>query len=151
MTGFYSDLPASFRKSSGTVKKGHPEQDFHIRVATMLKWMLPPTAFHTTIGHGGGGEQRGRALKRMNMVKGVPDYLIIWRGRPILLEFKAKNGRLSPEQKAVHEWIVLAGGVVKTCRTEDEVVAFLEVLGIPLQAKLPPAERAVLKARALAG
>lgn len=148
---YYSHLPAGFRKASGAVqKRAQPERALQIRVATMLRWMLPPDVFHSAVGHGGGGERRGQILKRMGVVAGVPDYMILWRGRVIFLEMKAGKGSLSLAQKAVHEAIVLAGGVVKTCRTEDEVVSFLETLQIPLQAKLTPAERAVLKARALA-
>jgi hypothetical protein len=61
--------------------------------------------------------------------------VITWRGRSIYIELKAKGGSLSPEQKAMHERLVLAGAVVlPIARSVDDVAAFLETLGMPLKA-----------------
>ncbi len=88
----------------------------------------------------------------MGVKAGVPDILLIFRGRPVLIEIKpGKAGSLSPVQKEIHTEIVLAGGVVTVIRSLEELVNFLEVLGIPLQARLTPAERAVQRATALRG
>ena len=45
--------------------------------------------------------------------------------------------RLSPAQVETHEAITLAGVVVITCRTSDDVAAFLATLGVPSRATAP--------------
>ncbi len=127
----------------------HPEQDFQETVANYLKWALPPQVFFTSIAHGGGGRLRGAMLKKTGMKAGVPDILIVWRGRPVFLEIKTRGVYLSAVQKEIHTEIVLAGGVVTVIRSLEELVDFLEVLGVPLQARLTPAERAVRRVTAL--
>ena len=42
---------------------------------------------------------------------------------------------LSPAQIETHEAITLAGGVVTTCRTLDEVMDLLATLGVPSRAR----------------
>ena len=136
-------LPARFpkkRASSGPRKQ--PERSLQIRVATMLTWMLPPEVPWTAIGHGGGGERRGQILKRMGVKPGWMDIILVFRGRFIGIELKSGT-YLSEPQKLVHTQIVAAGGVVRVCKSEEEVVEFLEVLGVPLNpVRLSPADRA---------
>lgn len=76
-------------------------------------------------------------LKAMGVHAGWPDLMLVFKGRPVFIEMKAKTGALSPAQKAVHQSITVAGGVVTTCRSIDEVKAFLEVCGIPMRAEKP--------------
>lgn len=133
------------RQPSG-IKRAQPERSLQIRVAVMLSWMLPATVPWTAIGHGGGGEQRGRILKRMGVQAGWPDVHFIWKGRACYCELKASSGVLSPAQKLVHQAITAAGGVVKVCKSEEDVVGFLTMLGVPMQARLMPADRAALNA-----
>ena len=46
-----------------------------------------------------------------------------------------KAGRgMSPAQREAHDAITLAGGVVTTCRSLDDVAAFLATLGVPSRA-----------------
>ena len=45
------------------------------------------------------------------------------------------RGRLSLVQLEARDAIILAGGVVTTCRTLDEVTAFLATLGVPSRAR----------------
>ncbi len=73
----------------------------------------------------------------MGLRAGTPDFVLCWRGRLIGIELKAGRGRLSPAQRETHDAITLAGGVVTTCRTLDEVAAFLVTLGVPRRATAP--------------
>jgi hypothetical protein len=131
--------------------RAHPEQSLQRAVATYLTRILVAPTFFTAIGHGGGGRLRGAILKGTGLRAGVPDILIINRGRCLWIELKAGKGRLSPEQIAVHQWLVAAGASVTVCRSIDDVRECLDVWGVPtIEAKLPPAERAVLRAKALA-
>ena len=75
--------------------------------------------------------------KAMGLRSGTPDFVLCWRGRLVGIELKAGRGRLSPSQIGAHDAITLAGGVVTTCRTLDEVAAFLTTLGVPSRARAP--------------
>jgi len=146
-------LPARMpRKRAANAKpRANPEQSLQRAVATYLARVLAAPTFFTAIGHGGGGKLRGAILKGMGMRAGVPDLLIIDRGKCLWIELKAGKGALSPEQVAVHQWLVAAGASVVVCRSIDDVRDRLEVWGVPtIESRLPPAERAVLRAMALA-
>jgi hypothetical protein len=146
-------LPArmSRKRASSSKPRAHPEQSLQIAIATYLARVLTAPTFFTAIGHGGGGKLRGAILKGMGMQAGVPDILIINRGKCLWIELKAGKGSLSSEQIAVHQWLVAAGCSVTVCRSIDDVRERLDVWGVPtIEAKLPPAERAVLRAKALA-
>jgi hypothetical protein len=131
-------------------KRKAPEQSFQRQVATYLLWVLQPTAWFTSIGHGGGGALRGAILKGLGLKAGVPDILIVHRGRCLFLELKAPKGVVSEEQKIVHKLIASAGGCVAVVRTLDEVKQLLEIWGVPTnEARLPPAERAVIARKAM--
>lgn len=111
-----------------------PEESLHRAVAAFLDIALPEHAPYTTIGHGGGGKARGSKLKAMGLKPGWPDILILFTGRPILVELKSDKGYLSAAQKAVHTRLILSGAVVATCRSVEGVEDFLRVCGIPLNA-----------------
>lgn len=144
-------LPARMpRKQLGSGgKRKAPEQTLQRQVATFLEWALPPDAWFTSIGHGGGGAVRGAILKSTGMKSGVPDILIIYRSKSIWVELKSATGSLSEAQRSVHSAITVAGGVVTTCRSVDDVSGFLQALQIPLRARLMPAERAVERRKLL--
>ncbi len=114
-----------------------PEQKLQIMVAKYLEQVLPPEIPWTAIGHGGGGAARGKILKAMGVHPGWPDVHLVFLRRACYIELKVpKTGRLSLDQKKVHTALVLAGGVVATCRSVDEVEDFLKVLGVPLRGRL---------------
>ena len=69
--------------------------------------------------------------KAMGMKAGVPDIIICWQGHFIGLELKTSTGSLSKTQKAAHEDIQAAGGTTWVCRSLDDVVGALKILGIP--------------------
>ncbi len=69
--------------------------------------------------------------KAMGLRAGTPDIVLCWKGRLVGIELKAGRGRMSPAQREAHDAITLAGGVVTTCRSIDDVVAFLATLAVP--------------------
>ncbi len=75
--------------------------------------------------------------RAMGLQAGTPDIVMCWKGRLIGIELKARRGRMSPVQLEAHHAITLAGGVVTTCRTLDEVAAFLATLGVPSRVTAP--------------
>lgn len=136
-------LPAGYAKRprKAVVKRSHPEQSLQTRVAGYLSWALAPPAFFTAVGHGGGGALRGAILKGMGLKAGVPDILIIHKGRCIFIELKANKGKLSPEQILVHQLLTVAGAITTVCRSLDEVRMKLELWDIPLRDEKPSAQR----------
>lgn len=154
--GLLWSLPARMpkkRQSTGAPRK-QPERSLQTRVATMLSWMLPPEVPWSSIAHGvyipgdeNVAKRIGARLKASGLHRGWPDLILLWRGQSAFIEMKSKSGSLSPEQREVHAKIKLAGGVVRVCKSEDEVVAFLADLGIEMRARLSPAERAMADRR----
>ncbi len=71
----------------------------------------------------------------MGLKAGTPDLVMCWKGRLVGIELKAGRGRLSPAQVETHEAITLAGGIVTTCCSLDDVAAFLATLGVASRAR----------------
>lgn len=123
----------------------HPTEDqIQATVCAWLERALPEDAVFFAVPNGGHRHPAVAAkLKWTGTRKGIPDLCIVWRGRPIFIELKAKGGSLSPDQRAMHERLTLAGAIVlPVARSVDEVADFLEALGMPL--------RAAVKGRAVA-
>lgn len=108
-----------------------PEQATHRAVAQYLNAVLPDTVFWTTFPSGGGGRVRGAQLKALGLKAGVPDVLILHRGRSYFIELKAVHGRLSDAQRACHPRIWEAGAPVGVAKTIDDVRGLLASWDIP--------------------
>jgi len=112
------------------------ERQLQSAVADWLALALPPDAFFSSIGHGGGGKVRGALLKRTGLKAGVPDLLVIADGRARFIELKTAKGRLSPAQREAHDALVRAGALVAVCRSIEDVAAQISAWGIPTRAKV---------------
>lgn len=117
----------------------HPtEEQIQAAVAQFLDRALPTDAvwFHPP----NGGHRHAAVaakLKWAGVKPGVPDVVVVWKGRAIFIELKAKGGSLSDAQKQMQSDLTLAGAVVlSVARSVDEVADFLEGLGIPLRGRL---------------
>jgi len=40
--------------------------------------------------------------KAIGVIPGIPDYCLVWQGRVSFIEFKSEAGKLSENQKAIH-------------------------------------------------
>lgn len=68
-------------------------------------------------------------LKASGVIAGIPDLLFLWHGRLYAFELKTEIGRLSDEQKKVHEAWALQGTQVIVIRTFEEFQkAFLSII-----------------------
>jgi hypothetical protein len=76
---------------------------------------------------------RGRGQKA-----GTPDMAFVWQGRAAFHELKSQTGKLSPAQKAFHEYLRQAGAIVEVIRSPEACEAHLRLLGVPLRASLTP-------------
>lgn len=75
-------------------------------------------------------------LKAEGVVPGVADFIIIWKGRAMAIELKARKGRLSKAQQHWGGAFTLAGGLYAVARSLDDVAAFLDAAGVPLRARI---------------
>lgn len=112
------------------------EQQLHRQVASFLALALPIDAFWTTFPAGGGGRFRGAQLKRAGLTPGVPDIMILHKGRALFIELKTEKGRVSLAQQDAHRAIMLAGGAVAICRTLDDIVCALTQWNVPMRIKI---------------
>lgn len=114
-----------------------PEDNLHFAVAEYLALAVPAhVGFWTTFPAGGGGEERGRKLKRMGLKAGVPDLMLIRAGRAYFIELKADKGRLSPEQRAIRNDLITHGAPAAVCRSVDDVSVTLQRWGFPVAARI---------------
>lgn len=118
-----------------------PEEQLQATVCAFLDWALAGNSWYTAIPLGGGGEARGRRLKRTGTKAGTPDILVTNDGRAIWLELKAEHGALSTVQRFQHEQIRRTRCPVYTCKSLDDVIAGLTECGVPLRAEHVTTER----------
>lgn len=59
-------------------------------------------------------------LKASGVISGIPDVLFVWKGKLYPFEFKAENGRISPQQSEVHKAWLNQGVEVKVIKTFGE-------------------------------
>jgi len=113
--------------------KRNLEAAFSAQIAEYLACVLPADAFATVFPAGGGGKARGAQLKRMGMLAGVPDWLVIWQGKSLFFELKAPGGRLSAQQIETHALLRCAGAFVTTVYRLEAVEGALRGFGVPLR------------------
>ncbi len=116
------------------MRRRRPEQALHHACAQFLDIALPSDAcwFHPANG-GARSPVEAAIFKGLGVRPGVPDLVIVYRGRFIAIELKSEGGRLTPAQKGMHERLQLAGAVVTTAKSLKELEGFLGQL-VPLRA-----------------
>jgi hypothetical protein len=121
----------------------HPEAALQRTIAAYLSWALAPPAYWSAIGHGGGGQMRGRILKGMGVKAGLPDILIVHDGIAHWIELKAEKGVLSDAQIVTHAALRAAKCPVAVVRSLDELRLLLAGpwWPIPLRESKPATER----------
>ena len=113
----------------------HSEALFHRQVALYLRAAVREPWFWTTFPAGGGGKTRGAQLKRMGLMPGMPDILLVGPNRLVGLELKTAAGRQSVEQKAVAQRFERCGFSYLLARNLDEVEVLLMAAAVPLAVK----------------
>lgn len=70
----------------------------------------------------------GATVEKLSQ-RNVPDLLVGWRGRNILIEVKSKSGKLTDGQ---HEWRERWRGEIHVARSAEEA---LEIIGVSWQSQ----------------
>ncbi len=90
--------------------------------------------WHTPLG-GARSRTEAAILKGLGTRPGLPDIMVLFRARLIAIELKAPGGRLSAAQADMHRRLPLAGAVVFTAYSLDELADFLGEI-VPLRARV---------------
>jgi hypothetical protein len=73
-------------------------------------------------------------LRKCGLKPGMPDIMVFpGRGRCFGIELKAGKNTLTPDQKAMHGALNVAGVHVYTCRTVDQVWVALQCEHVPVR------------------
>lgn len=113
-----------------------PEEALQKAIVRFLGIALPPDSymFATTNQRGTRKKFEMGILKAMGARAGVPDLIILHRGKFFGLEVKAEKGRLSDRQASAADLIVAAGGYFSVVRSVEEVERCLRAWGVILRA-----------------
>jgi len=119
-------------------RRATPEQTIHMQVAQYLDAALDPDAcWYSTVPSGGGGLIRGALLKACGLKVGIPDIVLIPRGRcACFIELKAAGGQVRPAQRALHARLRDLGCLVAVCRSVDEVEGTLKAWMVPTRGRI---------------
>ncbi len=80
------------------------------KLARLLdKWLDPACTFWTATDPVASSALSGAIRKQRGVKPGVPDQLILYRGKLIAIELKSRCGKCSPPQRAVREDLLRAG------------------------------------------
>ena len=101
------------------------------QVAIMEIWnKLPQTRlclFHVPNGMFSNARE-GAKFKAQGVISGVPDLVFIWHGKTHYIEVKCEKGKLSENQKALHQKWMEQGVEVKVMRSSEEIIQFVRKL-----------------------
>lgn len=117
-------------------KRRHEESDLQCRLMSDLEWLLPQDAFAFAVPNGGSRNIiEAVNLKRQGVKAGVPDIIIVHRGKALGLELKAKNGSLQESQKVTFPKMRAAGMRIEVARSFGEAIDLIREMGVSLRAK----------------
>lgn len=113
-----------------------PEQDIQRSCIDFLRVCAPQGLMWTAINPVPAKSKAVAGIsKAMGLQPGVPDLLMVWKGRAIFVEFKAPGGSLSPAQRDCHAGLMLAGALVHTVSSLSEFLDFITTIGVPVRAR----------------
>jgi hypothetical protein len=112
-------------------RRAQPEAAIQRAVIAHLGWRAPPDCFYFHPANGGYRSRIEAAiLSGLGVVAGVPDVIIVYRGRVFALEVKAEDGRLTAAQIACHARLREAGAIVGVAVGIDAALDWLERNGL---------------------
>jgi hypothetical protein len=131
-----------------------PEFETHCAILTLIKTIAPGVlVFHPANG-GWRSKAEGARLKALGVTPGIPDLCLIAPvGKVFFIECKTASGKLSPDQRKIHEWLTAIGVQCAVCRSVDDALNALRCWGLaphdPL-AHLDPPTRLAWRRSAIA-
>ncbi len=130
------------KTTSRSVKKKNPESLIKLAICQYLTfkkncmfWVNSSTGIY---------DPTKKIFRKNNSAyqrKGVADILGIYRTRPMAIEVKAPNGRISPEQDAFLTEFGLNGGISILARSVDDVINAFKLFDIDINEEEKKDER----------
>jgi hypothetical protein len=109
---------------------GRGEWDQQVKLAALLNVWLPSDAYWWATDAAGTSSTIGALRRRLGCKAGLPDILIVYRGRLIAIELKSPCGRCTAAQRAVREALLAAGADWWECRSANAAMAALAASGV---------------------
>lgn len=107
------------------------EWQAQIELAESLdEWLDPATTFWAAADPVASSRASGAPRWRRGVQPGVPDILVLYRGRFIAVELKSLDGRCNRAQRAARERILAAGGVWWGCKSAHAPMRALAQSGV---------------------
>jgi hypothetical protein len=72
--------------------------------------------------------REGAKFKAQGVIAGVPDLVFVWNGKTHYIEVKTEKGRLSEQQKALHQKWAEQGVIVNVVRSSEEIISIVSEL-----------------------
>ena len=102
-----------------------------VKLARLLdKWLDPTCSFWTATDPVAASVTSGAMRKKRGVKPGVPDCLVLYRGKLIAIELKSRRGQCSPSQRATREALLRAGAQWWVCRSADAAMSALVESGV---------------------
>ena len=118
-------------KAAAARKLSPSERLIHIAIVDYLNAVLPESHLVVHLYNNPRSAAAGAAAKRMGMLAGIPDLMIIRPlGRMMFIEVKKEGGRLSPEQTAFRLFCKQWGVPHAVCRSIEDVREYLDEWGV---------------------
>lgn len=117
------------------MKKASPELSLHLAVAELLTRFAEPGVVFWHTNNTTSSARYGAKLKRMGVLAGVADFIVIVPGmstttsRVAFMELKAPKGRLSDSQQSFRSSVEHAGCFYEVIRSVDEATDYLRDIG----------------------
>jgi hypothetical protein len=101
------------------------------KLAEMLeKYLDPADTFWTSLENKPLSRLSGLFQKRRGVRSGLPDVLVIWRGKPIFVELKSRAGVATKSQKQVRVELLPAGATWWMARSARAAMMALHLSGV---------------------
>jgi hypothetical protein len=137
--GIPSRVPggAWVQRVSEPAARRHDEFETQKALAQFLRIALPHDATFFSVPNGGLRHSKVAAkLTATGLKAGVPDLLVIWRGRALFIEVKTATGRMSMAQRQMTTKLIHCGAEVMLVRSVEDVERMLREIGMPLRASV---------------
>jgi hypothetical protein len=109
------------------------------RLAEMLdEYLDPADTFWTSLENKPLSRLSGIFQKRRGVRSGLPDVLVIWRGKPIFVELKSRAGVASKAQKQIRAKLKPAGADWWLVRSAGAALMALHLSGVVFRCKWRP-------------